>query len=143
MSFQAGTPGAISQPPSAAAYLGQGVAYPLAYNANTGRLNLSSGTQCVLDAVTSIMSTQPGERVMQPDYGADKFTFEPVDPGRAKIYLEQQLADHEPRVDAIADLRVEQGQTMNDMQIVAELKIQGQATPQTLTYPLFTPPAAT
>ncbi|HJU21572.1 MAG TPA: GPW/gp25 family protein [Casimicrobiaceae bacterium] len=135
-----GTPGALPQPPSQASYLGQGIAYPLAYDAN-GRLELSAGTKCVDDSMSSIMQTQPGERVMQPDYGADDVTFEPVtDVGRRKARLEQVIADHEPRVTSV-DVTAQLGQDGNEQAINVEYTIAGQATPQTLVFPSYTGPA--
>jgi phage baseplate assembly protein W len=135
-----GTPGALPPPPSQAAYLGQGIAYPLAYD-NNGRLKLSAGPQAVADSMSSIMQTQPGERVMQPDYGADDVTFEPVtDAGRRKARLEQVIADHEPRVTSV-DVSVELGQNGNEQALNIEYSIAGQATPQTLVLPFYTGPA--
>ncbi len=135
-----GTPGALPQPPSQASYLGQGIAYPLAYDTN-GRLELSTGPACVADSMSSILQTQPGERVMQPDYGADDATFEPItDIGRRKARLEQVIADHEPRVTAV-DVTVELGQDGNEQALNIEYAIAGQATPQTLVLPFYTGPA--
>lgn len=136
----AGTPGALPQPPASAAYLGQGIKYPLAYDPNTGRLLLSNGLTSVADALSAILQTAPGERPMQPDFGANVGTFEPVNSGRIKAVIEQVIADHEPRVKSV-DIQIDLGPDTNTQQLTVRYEVAGQANPQFLTYPIFKGPA--
>lgn len=138
-SISVGTPGLISQPPAQASYLGQGIAYPPTFNPNTGRLMLSSGNQSVADALTGLLQTQPGERAMQPDFGADKGTFDTISPSQYKIALEEQIVTHEPRVQS-TDVQIDFGQSPSEQQTTIRYQIIGQANQQTLTAPFFTGP---
>lgn len=134
-----GTPGALPQPPATASFLGQGIAYPMAFNASTGRLNLSSGEQSVADAINSMASTSPGERPAQPDYGFDVGTFEPNDIGRLQAQAQQNVTDHEPRVKSIVFVPRQQSDP-GELAVDIEYEIVGQATTQVLTYPFFQGP---
>lgn len=136
-----GTPGAIRQPPAGTGAFGQGVSYPLAYDPNTGRLALSSGTKCATEALQSIFQTQPGERPMQPDYGAASVLFEPVDMDRLLIRVREVIADHEARVDSIDSVTSSVGPTSGEAIITVTCTLIGDATPRVLTFPYFTGPA--
>lgn len=134
-----GTPGAIRAVPPQSAHLGQGVSYPIEID-TSGRLSLSFGQKAVEDALASIVQTAPGERVMQPDYGAQPFLFDPVAPARAQSLLQQVINEHEPRV-ATARL---------DGPVIVEppggvsgtivYSLAAQATSANLTYPFFVGP---
>ena len=134
-----GTTGAIRKPPANSGALGQGVAYPLTYDPITGRLMLSAGVDSVTDAVTSIFLTQPGERPMQPDYGANAGLFEPaVDVERLLIKARQNIAEHEPRVASIDNVNVQLGQGNGELTVTVFYSLIGDDTPRILTFPFFT-----
>lgn len=76
---------------------------------------------------------------MQPDFGANVGTFEPIDAGRTQIKLQSNVADHEPRVKS-ATVRVDFGLDPNEQIISITAEIVGQATAQTLTAPYFVGP---
>jgi phage baseplate assembly protein W len=63
---------------SEVALFGQGVAFPPRLDAE-GRLAWSVGQQSVLEAIRVILTTEPGERLMLPEFGAGLrgFLFEP------------------------------------------------------------------
>lgn len=134
-----GTPGALPKIPTSASFLGQGVAYPLTYDPNTGRLKLSAGNQSVIDSMSSIFQTQPGERVMQPDYGCDVSTFEPIAVGKLQAKAQEVVAAHEPRVTNV-NIDVGDQFNVNELNAVVTFEVTGSATPQTLTFPFFTGP---
>ena len=134
-----GTPGAIRQTPVAAGNLGQGIKYPIRYTA-AGRLDLSFGTQSVLEAAQSICSTQPGERVMEPEYGAAVGLFEPIDAGRLTIAVQQNIAEHEPHIES-TEVNVDLGPTGGGQMVQSVgVIIRGEATVQYLTFPIFVGP---
>lgn len=135
-----GTPGSIRQPPNASGFLGQGVQYPLDYD-TTGRLKLSFGVQSVADAMMSIALTQPGERVMQPDYGAAIFVAEPLQSlGQIAASFTRNIHEHEPRVKTLNSVDVSLGQDVGAVQVDIVYTPQAEATPQTLSYPYFQGP---
>jgi phage baseplate assembly protein W len=141
MAFQAGTPGAIRAVPPTAGFFGQGVKYPLTLTAS-GRLALSFGPDCVGDALNSIVSTAPMERVMQPDYGAAVLTFDLVDPDRSRIAIGRNIADHEPRI-VRSDISAEQGADLAQSEVTIKYVLIGEANVRTETYPFFVPPPTT
>ena len=81
--------------------LGQGFGQPIA--PQTGRLTLVSGPEKVRQAIFTLLDTDPGERVMRPDFGCGlrRFLMHPDNPAtRAAIEREitQALGRWEPRV---------------------------------------------
>lgn len=134
-----GTPGAIRAVPPNAGHLGQGIKYPPEIDTK-GRLALSFGADSVTDSIKAICATIPGERVMQPDFGASRSTFEPIDAGRMQIEIEGQIAEKEPRAEGVeVTCRYEESRPGR---MVADIKfrIQGDATDRTLTYSWFAGP---
>lgn len=129
----------IQQPPPSAGVLGQGVKYPLTLDSLRGRLALAWGPDLVGQAILSIQSTIPGERVMLPDYGAAAGTFEPIDSERHKLLVEQNISEHEARARNV-NVRTNLEPTGELMETVS-YQLQGDATTRTLTSPLFTPPS--
>lgn len=130
----------IQAPPASAGVLGQGIKYPPQFDSK-GRLALSWGSDLVDQAILSLCQTQPGERVMQPDYGASSETFEPIGLDRMKIQLEKSIADHEPRA---KDVRVDVSLDPDGIPVArVSYSVDGEATERTLTTPIFTGPAAT
>lgn len=128
--------------PSTAGHLGQGVAWPLAYTSQ-GRLALSAGAQSVEDSLEAICRTVPGERVMQPTNGANLFVHEPFDPGRFELAVREAVANHEPRISAITSVDVTFGNAPDQAIVTIQYEIAGDASPRTLTYPLFVGPSGT
>ena len=88
--------------------LGQGLGQPVAPDA--GRLPVVSGPEKVRQAIFTLLDTDPGERVMRPDFGCGlrRFLMQPNNPAtRAAIEREiaQALGRWEPRV-KLVDLAV-------------------------------------
>jgi phage baseplate assembly protein W len=85
--------------------LGQGLVQPVA--PQTGRLPLVSGPEKVRQAIFTLLDTDPGERVMRPDFGCGlrRYLMHPDNPAtRAAIEREiaQALGRWEPRVNLVA-----------------------------------------
>ena len=86
----------------ARAHLGAGLALPLAVD-GAGRLPRADGPEKVRQAIAIILDTEPGERVMLPDFGCGlrRFLMQPNSSGtRAQIQreIERAIATWEPRV---------------------------------------------
>ena len=103
-----------------------------------GRTATTNRDDNIRDLIEQALFTAPGERVMQPDYGAAVLTFEPVDPDRFAIAIRQSIAEHEPRVSS-ADVSVALGQSVGEVIVRVDYELVGEATVQTLTYPFFIP----
>lgn len=76
-----------------AGFLGQGWAFPPAFEAQTGRAVLRSGEADIVESLRILFSTRPGERVMQPDYGCrlSDLVFEPMDT-RTRVAIEVAIS---------------------------------------------------
>ena len=86
-------------------YLGQGLAFPLRMNAR-GELALASPDRDIEEAIRIILGTQPGERVMRPDFGcrAHELLFGPMHAGTETLmqqYVAEALDMWEPRIDVL------------------------------------------
>ena len=82
--------------------LGAGLGQPLAPGTD-GRLPVVSGPEKVRQAIYTLLDTDPGERVMRPDFGCGlrRYLMQPNNPAtRAGIAreIEQSLTRWEPRV---------------------------------------------
>ena len=92
----------------------------------------------------SILQTQPGERVMQPSYGADQVTFEPMNPDRVEFMVREAILDHEPRVDSNQLLiDVNEGDRPGELIVQVTYTGLGEVNPRVLTQGYFSGPATT
>lgn len=87
---------------SAADLHGTGISFPPRLD-RSGRLAWSSGADNVRDAIRVILSTEPGERVMLPSFGAGLGTllFEPNIPATHRLVedrVTKALTRWEPRI---------------------------------------------
>jgi len=88
------------------AFLGIGWSYPVAPNL-AGEVALSAYEEDIREAIRIILGTNPGERVMRPDFGAglQALTFEPINAttiALTKHRVKEALIVWEPRIDNIA-----------------------------------------
>lgn len=86
----------------AAAAYGRGVAFPVGLTPSS-RLSFSAGPENIVEALRLILSTEPGERVMLPAFGAGlrRFLFEPNIPATHRLVEEavrRAVVRWEPRV---------------------------------------------
>ena len=84
------------------AFLGKGWAFPVGVEA--GLTATASYDEDVRQAILVILGTDPGERVMRPDFGAGlrAFVFEPLNPSTMEALRQrvlEALVDWEPRID--------------------------------------------
>lgn len=87
------------------AFLGVGWSYPISSDAK-GEVALASYEEDVREAIRIILGTNPGERVMRPDFGAglQALTFEPINATTIALTrhrVEDALIVWEPRIDTI------------------------------------------
>ena len=90
-------------------FLGRGWAFPISVE-SSGDVALAVGPEDVREAVRLILETEPGERVMRPDFGGGlrSFVFAPLSMGTLALVrhqVEQALIRWEARID-LDDVRV-------------------------------------
>lgn len=121
--------------------IGQGWSFPIKPNAS-GKLALSSGDEKIRQSIWLILSTAPGERVMQPKFGcgmhdlvfeANTSTLRGIIRDKVKI----GLVDWEPRIDVI-DVKVETNQdAKNHLLIHIDYRVRSNNAFYNLVYPFF------
>lgn len=84
------------------AFLGSGLAFPPAADSR-GAIAMVSYEEDIRQSIQIILATNPGERVMRPDFGAGlrDFVFEPADLttiNRVSTRVRESLIDFEPRI---------------------------------------------
>jgi uncharacterized protein len=85
------------------AFLGTGWTFPPAFDKISRSVEMTSGREDIERSLEILLSTRPGERVMQPDYGCnlDRLLFEPIDTS-LKTYMEEMVKTailyYEPRI---------------------------------------------
>lgn len=84
-------------------FLGAGWAFPVGVDRNSGRIALSRRERDIEDAITMILLTPKGQRVMRPEFGCQihDLVFAPNDAttaGLAAYYVEEALLMWEPRI---------------------------------------------
>lgn len=127
--------------PDAKAFLGRGLAFPIAVDAEGGTLMAAEYEEDIRQSIRIILDTDPGERVMRPDFGAGlrALVFEPINThtlALARHRVERALVLWEPRIDSIAvqaDARPGQGL----ITLEVRYRVRTTNTFYNLVYPFF------
>jgi phage baseplate assembly protein W len=121
------------------AFLGRGWAYPVC--ATAGRTDTTAYEEDVRQAIRIILGTDPGERVMRPDFGAglSAFVFEPMSTATLealKQRVKEALIDWEPRID-VSEVTLtaspDEGKVLIDM----SYRVRATNSQQNLVYPFY------
>lgn len=88
------------------AFLGVGWSFPVALDPQD-EIQVVAHEEDVRQAIRIILSTNPGERVMRPDFGAglNELVFEPLNTTTLSLTqhrVEQALVTWEPRIDVVS-----------------------------------------
>jgi phage baseplate assembly protein W len=122
-------------------FLGVGWAFPPCVEPD-GAVALVAYEEDIRQSIFIIIGTNPGERVMRPDFGAglNAFLFEPISfttMQRIKQRVEEALIDWEPRIDVehvrVSNDRSEPGKLM----INIEYRVRATNTHANLVYPFY------
>jgi uncharacterized protein len=130
-----------TQPDPARAFLGVGWAFP-PHLAADGRIAEAIYEEDIRQAITIILGTNPGERVMRPDFGAglNRFVFEPINITtltRVQASVRDALVAWEPRID-VENVRVApRGAPPNTLLIELFYRVRATNTLQNLVYPFY------
>ncbi len=84
-------------------FLGTGWAFPPSFSRATGEVELISDEADIRQSMEIILATQPGERLMQPNFGCElsQFLFEEIQQGvmtSIRGIVSDALLYHEPRI---------------------------------------------
>lgn len=124
----------------AEAFLGVGWAFPVCVDA--GATATAAYEEDIRQAIRIILGTNPGERVMRPDFGAglSQFVFEPVNTATIeslKTRVQESLIDWEPRID-LEDVRVTADATeVNKLLVDVHYRVRATNTHANLVYPFY------
>ena len=131
----------MKQPDPQKAFLGVGFAFPPCLEAD-GEIALVAYEEDIRQSIRIILGTNPGERVMRPDFGAglNAFLFEPISFAtmqRVKQRVEEALIDWEPRIEVevvrVSNDRSEPGKLL----ISIDYRVRATNTRSNLVYPFY------
>jgi len=129
------------QPDPAKAFLGVGWAFPPRLEAD-GTIAEAIYEEDIRQAIRIILGTNPGERVMRPDFGAglNAFVFEPVNTttlALIKTRVEEALIDWEPRIE-VEEVKVTSDPAQrNKLLIDMHYRVRATNTRHNLVYPFY------
>jgi uncharacterized protein len=123
------------------AFLGVGWAFPPRLDPG-GRIAESVYEADVREAIRIILGTNPGERVMRPDFGAglERFVFEPVNPAtvtQVETAVRQALVAWEPRIDVLEVRVTPEGSPPVVLLIDVQYRVRATNALQNLVYPFY------
>ena len=121
-------------------FLGRGFAFPVAVD-DQGAVALAEYEEDIRQAIRIILDTDPGERVMRPDFGAGlrALLFEPINTqtlALAKHRVEQALILWEPRIDTIG-VKVDAQPRAGILSIDIRYRVRTTNTFYNLVYPFY------
>lgn len=123
--------------------IGTGWAFPLQPD-GSGGIAMATGTADIDEAITVILGTSLGERVMRPDFGCriHELVFAPVTGetlGLARRYVEEALGWWEPRIDVDeVVVTVDDGEAhLGKLLIGITYTVRATKDERTLVYPFY------
>ena len=121
-------------------FLGRGWAFPTTLGVD-GEVASAALEEDVRQAILIILGTEPGERVMRPDFGTGlrSLAFEPISAttkALAQHRVEQALARWEPRIDSVT-MTVDADRALGQLQITLGYRVRSTNTFYNLVYPFY------
>jgi phage baseplate assembly protein W len=123
------------------AFLGRGWGFPVETSSD-GEVALAAHEEDVREAVLLILGTEPGERVMRPDFGGGlrRFLFEPIT-ATTRALVEHQvreaLARFEPRIDVVSVRVASPPGAPEELAVELEYRVRATNTFYNLVYPFY------
>jgi len=122
-------------------FLGVGWAFPPHVEAD-GSTAVAVYEEDVHQAVRIILGTNPGERVMRPDFGAGlkAFVFEPINSStlaRIRKQVEESLITWEPRIDVLQVSATPDPAQPARLLIEVDYRVRATNAVQNLVYPFY------
>ncbi|MDH0867506.1 GPW/gp25 family protein [Mitsuaria sp. GD03876] len=130
----------MATPRTPSTFLGQGWAFPVGIEA--GQTATAAYDEDVRQAILIIVGTNPGERVMRPDFGAglNAFVFEPLNPSTLEAIRQrvlEALVDWEPRIDVTAVTAVADVADTGKVRIEMSYRVRATNSHANLVYPFY------
>ena len=130
----------MNRPDPKRAFLGIGWAFPVCLSG--GRIQMSEYKRDIREAIFIILRTNPGERVMRPDFGAGlvDFVFEPISSDsveRLRTRVNEALIDWEPRIDVNSVNITLDPSEPNKLLIEMHYTVRATNTQNNLVYPFY------
>jgi phage baseplate assembly protein W len=121
-------------------FLGRGWAFPVVPGRG-GRIGTVEGEVAVEQAITIVLGTSPGERVMRPEFGCGiwELVMEANTAqlhGRVQARVQEALTRWEPRIDVLG-VRVDAPSEKNVLFIRIDYRIRSNNAFFNLVYPFF------
>ena len=125
-------------------FIGTTIAFPLGVD-QTGSIALVSGHEAIERALTMVLSTAPGERVMRPEFGCAiwNLLFDPVNDNTLGLMAQsvrQALAQWEPRIDVSSVSAVPDPEEHNLVLIEIDYQVKATNDRRNLVYPFYVIP---
>lgn len=123
-------------------FLGTGWAFPPSFNQATGEVELISDEADIKQSLEIILSTQPGERLMLPNFGCElsQFLFEEIQQEvitSIKGIVTDALLYHEPRI-KINQVEVDVSESETELLLISiDYTIRQTNTRSNLVYPFY------
>ena len=126
------------------AFLGRGWGFPVGPD-GAGDVRLVEHEEDIREAILVILRTNPGERIMRPDFGAglDALVFEPIDQATialARHRVERALVLFEPRIDSVS-VTITAAPRRGLLEIGIRYRVRSTNTFYNLVYPFYVPEA--
>jgi phage baseplate assembly protein W len=126
---------------SARDFVGSGWAFPVGVDAR-GRIALSRRERDIEEAITLILLTPKGQRLMRPEFGCriHELVFAPNDAsteGLAIYYVEEALAMWEPRIDVLSVQAAPDQAAPERLLIEIEYQIKATYDRRALVFPFY------
>jgi len=131
----------MNEPEHELAFQGVGWGFPVRRGTGGG-VATARYEDDIRESIHIILGTNPGERVMRPDFGAglNAFVFEPVNMTtmqRLRTRVEESLIDWEPRIDVLAVDVGTNGRERNRLDINLEYRVRTTNSTHNLVYPFY------
>jgi hypothetical protein len=126
----------------AKAFLGVGWAFPVRAVHGSGDVAMAAYEEDIRQAIRLILETNPGERVMRPDFGTGlrALVFEPVNTTTMALVrhrVEQGLVTWEPRIEVMEITVSAAAQPRNRLDIDIRYRVRSVNTFYNLVFPFF------
>lgn len=125
-----------------AAFLGKGWAFPPTFTRGGADIDMVSAAEDIHQSLRIIISTQPGERMMQDKFGCDmnSFVFAELDQGM-KNTMRQTISDailyHEPRI-KLEGLSITEDEDEPGLLLISiEYTVRGTNSRYNMVYPFY------
>ncbi|MBE7382956.1 MAG: GPW/gp25 family protein [Leptolyngbya sp. SIO1E4] len=123
-------------------FLGTGWAFPPTFDRQTGQVEMISAEADIMQSLEIILSTQPGERLLQPEFGCElsQFLFEEVRQGvvtSIQGIVSDALLYHEPRI-KVERIEIDTSQSGEGLLLIMiEYMIRQTNARSNLVYPFY------